>query len=122
MGLAARDGTPCCLTKGQWLVHCGRALCGGVRPFLGLREVAHQTRVACKASDLVHIEMPVHCLDPGDRSSSRKRMLHDTINCVLEAIKTRDPARPQLGRSHPKNEGRLREVYIVHSTITAQDY
>jgi hypothetical protein len=74
--------------------------------------------VACDASDLIHIEMPVHRLDPGDRSSSCERMLHDTMNCILEAIKTRDPAKLRLPRAHPKNEGRLREVYIFHTKIT----
>jgi hypothetical protein len=58
-------------------------------------------------SDLIHIEMACHRFNPSDRSGSRESMLHHTMQCVVQAIKTRDPANPQLGRSHPKNKGWL---------------
>jgi hypothetical protein len=60
--------------------------------------------------------MAVHRFDPSDLLGSCERVLHNTINRVLQAIKTRYPAgAPSSGASQPKNEGGQREVHIGHS-------
>jgi hypothetical protein len=59
--------------------------------------------------------MAVHRFDPRDLLGSCERVLHNAINCVLEAIKTRYPAgAPSSGPPQPKNEGRPRAVDIAH--------
>jgi hypothetical protein len=66
----------------------------------------------CNASDLVHIEVLVLRFDPGYGSRSREGMLHDTADGTLQMFKTCNPTRLKFRWLHPKNKGRLGEVYI----------
>jgi hypothetical protein len=69
-------------------------------------------RSASYTSNLVHIEMPGRRPYPSDRIRWRQPMLHDTVDCFLKVIETRDSPGLEPRWSHPENNGRLSKVYV----------